>query len=309
MKRLLTTLFFVLSVCGDATHADTLIEPPNGFWLRSAARGSVGLYGPTDPSAKWNIAQWASPTEDLPTFEPGSCAPGACFESENSALSVSVERPEGEPLKYSFWQSGSELACTGPQNQPKEFDLFAASNNTALGPDYPFAVDRTFTLDQLSELRHRIVVTPLELHMENECPVTRGQLITAVVMRNDVAKPAQIFFYQLRLFSQPPPRRTLWWWQGDERRNKQGEVTLLAYGFGDNPSSFGETSANLGEEKEIDIDLLPRLSELITSGLHDIDPDLSHWRVTATYHGQTIWGAVQLGSKWSGFELSSELAH
>lgn len=306
MKRLWATLFVVLSVCGDATHADTLIEPPNGFWLRSASPGSVGLYGPTDPSAKWNIAQWASPTEDLPSFEQGSCAPGACFESENSAIGVSVERPDGEPLEYSFWQSGSKLACSGPQNLPREFDLLAASNNTAVYPGYPFAVDRTLTLNQLSELRHRIVVTPLDLHMQDHCQVTRGQLITAVVLRNDVVKPAQIFFYQLRLFSQPPVPRTLWWWPGDKRRNKQGVVTLLAYGFGDNLSSFGETSANLGEKKQIDIDLLPRLTKLISSGAHDIDSDVSHWRVTATYHGQTIWGAVQLRSRWSGFELSSD---
>lgn len=299
---------FVLLAGAAGVQAEPLVTPPDGFWIRSAELGASGLYGPTRPSDSWHVTQWQTPAADLPAFAPEPCSATACFASSNDAITVSVTEQGNAPLRYVLEQTGERLACETGQRQPREFDLLVASNTHTVYPDQPTAFHSSPMLADMVELRHRIVVTPLEVHVWQACAFNHGQLLTAVILRNDVAKPAQILFYQLRLFREPGRHQPVWWWPGNERRGKDGEVVLLEYGFGDNLSSYGEDEARLGEETRIDIDLLPRLAALISSGVHGLDPDLSHWRPTSTYHGQNLWGGVALRSEWWGFELSAELA-
>ena len=89
------------------------------------------------------------------------------------------------------------------------------------------------------------------------------------------------------------PTEENWWAQGTNGR----------YGVGDNLSAFGLANAELGRETTYEIDLAGRIKELIRSGNHGIDPDVSHWTITSHYHGQAIWGNVTLESHWRGFSL------
>jgi hypothetical protein len=61
-----------------------------------------------------------------------------------------------------------------------------------------------------------------------------------------------------------------------------------------------------GERREIAVDLLPRLRQLIASGPEEMDHDPAHWVIDSAYAGQHIWGDFRLASAWDGFQLVAQ---
>ena len=288
--------------------AEVVIQPPDGLWIRGTGPTTAGkLYGASNASAQWHVAQWGSPSPDLSPFEPFPCPPTRCTSTSNDSIDVSTTIGAENTLHYVLQQQTQSLPCLTTEGHTREFDLLVGSNNERNYPAYRSAMSAPTVLGSLSELRHRITVRPVAFEAWPQCERNQAQLITALVMRNDAVEPKQIFFYQLRLFQAPEENVAFWWWPGSELRDTQGLATLVRFGFGDNVSSFQEREAALDEVRQYDLDLLPRLRELIASGAHGIDRNLANWYVTATYHGQAVWGGVRLGSEWSGFELTAEV--
>lgn len=286
-----------------------LLDPPNGFWLLGKER-PLQAYGPTEGDATWHISQWQNPNDQLPPFSKERCGSATCYRSEEPDARILVLKPEsGRPLRYTLTQSGAALECNLPNGKPREFDLFLGPNVKSDEPVYrnlpsPTAVQPT--LSEIKTLRHRLLVKVAAITVKGGCKINQGQLLTAFVLRNDAVSPRQVFFYQLRLFKWPQQSNPNWWSPGRDIINKKGELAFRRFGFGDNLSAFGRVDLKVGEEAMLDLDLLPRLREIIGSGIHGLDRDLSHWRIMSNYHGQHIWGKVELSSEWSNFELVAD---
>jgi hypothetical protein len=314
----------------NAAHsAETdLFTPPAGFWLapkrRSGANENrIQLYGATDPQARWYISQWQSPNEDLPPFRRMTSSPGTTtWRTENSAASVELTRsPQG--VRYELSQDGSRLPCSTAGGQPREFDLFAGANTRSVSEEAPSArladADRRAPI-RLDSLRSLVLTVNADVAVaagttaDTGCQINRANVLAAVVLRNSVASPRQVFFYQLALFTfcRPGPTeaacrqgigRSFFWWAGEEARNRQGKIVLRKFGYRDTLTNFGQPMLAPAEPSVIRLDLLPHLAALIRSGENGLDPDLSHWEIGSVYHGQNIWGAVRLQTTWSDFRL------
>lgn len=253
---------------------EPLFSPPTGFWLTPVGKPQ-SLYGPTRPDANWRFSQWNNPDGSVIGFDAKGVA-------QNKSARIAV-RQDG----YSIRQSGSQLACG------TEFDAFAAPNNGRVFPEYPSAATGVRRLADVKKLVHRITVRPVEEKVVDlNCKITQAILVTAIVLNNEASD--QRFFYQLRLrILGRKPTEENWWARGANGR----------YGVGDNLSTFGLADAEPGRETTYEIDLAGRIKELIRSGSHGIDPDVSRWTITSHYHGQAIWGNVTLESHWRGFSL------
>ena len=81
--------------------------------------------------------------------------------------------------------------------------------------------------------------------------------------------------------------------------------TPRQFGYGDRVwSSYGQHKAIQNNLTEFSLDVLPRLKRLISTGArYGMDQDLSDWRVSGFYFGQSAFGHVEYGSAWSHLSL------
>lgn len=274
-RRLAILAFLLCFSC--AALSEPLFSQPAGFWLTPVEK-TDHLYGPTSGTANWRFSQWNNPDGNARGFDSRGIA-------QNKALKITLKE-DG----YTIRQDGSQLPCG------TEFDSFAAPNNGRAFKNFPSAALSVKTLTEVRKLVHRISVRLVEEKViDKNCKITQAALLTAVVLSNESSD--QRFFYQLRLRTLGlNPTREYWWSQGKNGR----------YGVGDNPWAFGLQFAEMGKETSYEIDLAPRIKELIQSGKYGIDPDLSRWTIRGHYHGQAIWGNVIVESSWRGFSLTAE---
>lgn len=271
-------LFFLFIWC--RVEAGEIITPPHGFWIASKEEKGQ-LYGPTSGNADWNISQWHAPKGELEGFK-GGVAKGP---------NQNVRVLDGS---YEIESDGNGLACG------QEYGAFAGANNPRVHKRYPSAYRESPPLSAMRRLKHRIALTPLaELVRDRNCQVTRGVIMTAVVLRNTHTDAT--FFYQLRLRKVNRAPEPHWWWKG-ERGGGKGKN----FGFGDNLETFGMGDAQLNRRTIVEVDLLPRLKELLRDPQVNIDRDPSHWVVSGTYHGQGIYGNIKILTRWDSFSLSYE---
>jgi hypothetical protein len=275
-----------------------LFKPCTGLWL-APSNHSAKLYGATNPSASWNVAQWDIPS-DLPAFRNNV--------TENEFASVKFLGTN----HYELAQFPRNMECTrrfaSQRVLVNEFDLFVSPNGrTTRG--YPDAATGTYpSLASATRLRHKLKIEPIELRVsDSTCAVTQGAFITAIALANDSRK--QTLFYQLRLavlrYQKGEMRRLSaspnWFFSGTNHQSGgHGQ-----YGFSDHLASFGQRDCEVGTASAYDIDLLPRLRQVIRAGADKgMDQDLAHWVPRGTYHGSLAFGHIRIRSRWSGFSLA-----
>lgn len=282
----------------EATGARKVYEAPQGFWLRPTDKRKK-LYGPSTPAANWAIAQWGT-LSDLPAFNNGATA-----DSDHSA----TINPDGSyNLKVDTMAQPCQTTYPSGRRLVKETDIFASPNNARTAKGFPSAsVNDQEPLSRISKILHRIRVRPqLAAFDSGPCQVSQAVFITAVVLMNPKAK--QVLYYQLRLLTvthetaphavAPPPG---WFFTGQNIQQRQGNGQ---YGYGDNVASFGQEPAPQGQWTTFDVDLYPRLIQLIAEGAkYGMAQDLSDWMLTGTYHGIAAMGDIQASAQWDGFSL------
>jgi len=259
----------------NASAAD-LFDPPNGFYVAPAPYDR-SLYGPSNSQANWHATQWNTPFNNLPAFNNGKTQNGSQRFIDNGN-------------SWEIAQSGMHVACG------KEFAAFAGTNKKNVYPAYPAAgQNSTLTLGNMEYLRHTIAVRPkYERVVNDRCAITQGGDLTAVIFKNTVNN--NTFFYQLRLRTVENTRHGINWWPWNGP----------SWGFGDTLSSYGETPAVLGKRKFFDLDLLPRIKEIITTTNKGLDKNLDNWVVSGSYHGSHLWGSIITTAVWDSFSLSAE---
>ena len=226
----------------------------------------------------------------------------------NTDADVEVE-PDGS---YLLHQHSTALPCervyASGRRLVNEFDLFASLGGSRQSDAVPAGrSDDPPTLARATHVIHRINIDIMRADAYDlACRTTQTGFLTAVVLTNPVAR--QTMFYQIRLALlslRLSGKRSIdapsnWFAKGVNSQNGlRGQ-----FGIGDPASLFDQPSAQVGHAASFRFDLLPRLVELIRQGApYGMDQDLSHWRVTGTYHGNNVFGHVDSEARWSGFKL------
>ncbi len=309
--------------------------PPTGFALQSnsmkGANGRPALYGAARPDANWYFAPMGNPG-DLPALAPGP--DGASWSASAPWGSAKFSLQNNLPTE-TIMQNGGALACTSLMGMPHEYDMSITPNGknsgypTAVNPAlyasnqaFPslgqlasFTLSGTFTVDVASQA---VPVSP--------CRVNHAGAGYGVILIDTKVNPHQMFWYTVLLThacmpvsaTDPGPeyqncqairnhRGPIWFWSGaggagrHVSMNLLGGVTTAHYAVGDPLTSYGVNLVNDNEPHALSLDLLSRLTTLITSGKDQIDPDLTHWRVAGVSFGQELWGDTLFSTTWQGF--------
>jgi len=252
-----------------------VFAPPDGLWVGPAVYDGT-LYGPTSHDATWHVTQWQSPGPALPGFEDGRTD----TPSQHVVWSDSGRR---------MVLDGSALACDA------EFGGFFEPNIEETYPGFPAAGGDSMPLSAMSSLRHRISVTYLNYQVFDAACNNQGTFLTALVLRNKV--DGSTLFYQVSMVFQGMGEGDPWpegyWWK----------ATPTEMGFSDSIYHYGFEPPALGERASYDLELLPRVKEVIAMSVA-ADRDLAHWVVNSTYHGAHVWGHVKSASVWDGYSLA-----
>ncbi len=258
-------------------YGEVLIDPPLGFWL-SPAIYDGSLYGPSTTTANWHFTQWLSPGRDLPHFTSHTS-------SNRHARVIDLGG------RWEIAQNGSELAPS------EEFAVFAEANQSHVYPLYRTAVTCSRPLADMEYLHQTIGFVARYEDIGDE-PITllQGGFITSLVLEN--TENGHKFFYQLELRPVAKPPCDGWWndWTGPR------------WGYCDSIVIYGKEIPRLRRRVFYHLDLLPRLSELISSASDWLDNDLSHWTVIGSYHGSHVWGDLRVTGIWDSFSLHTRYA-
>jgi hypothetical protein len=332
-RLLLGLLLAIGGACQRSTIANArempIVAPPTAFALAGPDKltGPVklDLYARTGPRPNWFIGQWATAGGKLPPFERIAGPNGAVeFVSRSRAASVSIAQ-HGAALSYVLSQNGPSQPCTTAAGRPHEFDLFANTGGPQMNPALDSAVATATqgakppTLAQMTRLDQHVVVEvagAAATETGKHCKINQGNVLTAITLVNDRAKPTQVLFYQLSLYvvcggvERASCERNLskpfFWWTDEDGRDHAGRVTVRSFGYDQRLPQLGRPLLRIGAHQTLDIDLLPDVLRLIAEGAHGIDTDAAHWRVSGAYHGQSVWGDVSMRTTWSDYRLTAE---
>jgi|GEM_PF-2102523 hypothetical protein len=290
----------------DETQGHDLFETPQGLWVLPSKpapdRPKNKLYGASSPAANWTISQWDIP-EDLPPIENNA--------TKNQYAAVSFAQP-GE---FTLWQNGNTLPCEKqfPSGKllPDEFDLFIGPVTSAFKGHQTAFMGKREALSTLTQIRMRISVTPRTFQIADAtCPITHAIMGGSVVLTNLISH--QTFFYQLNFAIYQPSASGValalphpgWFFTGT---NVQAGGAHQ-FGYGDRIwASFGVTPPPIGGTDNVDVNLLPRLKQLIADGARfGIDQNLADWSVTGAYYGQSVFGHIQFGTDWHKISLKAD---
>jgi hypothetical protein len=280
-----------------------LFTTPTDLWVgadgrRDPSGGGLLLYGPTDPGASWYVSQWNNPVDELTGFQLTSNKPNQkIYKAESSAASVAVTK-DSNGTSVVISQDGLKMPCKLRSGLPGEFDVLLGMNHRWVNHkinDATLPAPHSSGLDRLSKMAsliQRITVQPIKEwspYSVARCANNQGNLMVAVVLRDDIALPKQVLYYQLAL-------RTIC-------HNGPGSVAKN-FGYRDVLGSFGKTMVPLLVKTRFEINLLPVLTKLLTAAGNGLDTNLANWRVMSGYFGQNIWGNVGMESSWSDYKLS-----
>ncbi|HJS84752.1 MAG TPA: hypothetical protein VJ779_04775 [Acetobacteraceae bacterium] len=288
-----------------------LLAPFGDFALRDPAEpaqpGPPVFYDATSREAGWHIVQWDIPGGRLSPFSRSKSGAVEVIDSTAPEAAIRIIRgPRRRAIK--LVQDGAVLPCTDKHGAPRESDLFfGPKDRAAPGPNAltagPIRLDqiRSLVLTTTARVRYGMTAFP------KGCPINQGAAIAAVVLNNLFKHPAQTLFYKVSLSAPCGP--------GPAARVRMCEAGTKAAGFYFRHNPFGvddwlpllgQPFLAEGERREITLDLLPRLRQLIASGPEEMDHDPAHWVIDNAYAGQHIWGDFRLASSWEGFQLSAD---
>lgn len=265
-----------------------MFNPPNGLWLAPHVYNHT-LYGPSTPngtSSNWNVAQWGTPSGDLPAF--GTYRPNATW---------------NDPLDFTFanngWNDIVDRGTNAPFEQPcnNELDAFDQPNNADY-PSYPQAAPGALpTLDTLSNLTHTFTlrVNNYYLHDAN-CAATQSFVQSSFILSNP--SHGQTFFFQIMLWERRMSTNPLWWATGAGGQWGYTQTIPNIVG-GTMPTGYpGTWSYNF--------DVLPQLKTAIAyaAAHYGMDGTLADWDIGGAYVGPAVWGHALVDMSWQNWSLT-----
>jgi hypothetical protein len=280
-----------VSSASAAADAQDVFSPPTELWLTKNPYSPV-LYGPSDPSAFWHLAQWSNPEGNLPPFVNGVAS--------SSGFQVRVLAPGSFRIR----QITRTLTCN-LANNAGEFDAFIGPVKQFTFPGFPVATSTTPSLSNISHLYNKVTLHFAALsYLDFGCPVSQNIQMTAIQLSNNVTN--QAFFYQLTLgqerngvhgWGQPS-----YWWAAGVRQS----TGVIRYGLADRvDTTYGQPVTQIGGTTTYDLDMYARLVAVIRSGAYGIDTDISHWKVNNVYFGSAVWGHISVTSEWKDYSISA----
>jgi hypothetical protein len=230
--------------------------------------------------------------------------------SHAAAASVTIIREAGtEHESVGLRQDGAVLPCVGGDGKPRESDLFIGPNvqNTpALKSGMLRSGDGIPTLAQMSHLFQTVTLSARygPARTKRSCAVNQASAIIGVVLSDLVASPPQTMFYQISLnrFCGPGTAERVRLCTSAPR---QPAVYFPTNPFGTDDALplAGQPFLANGETRTVRLDLLPRLTLVLSTGPEGIDRDVSHWKIGGLYLGQHIWGDVTMETTWQDYHL------
>lgn len=303
----------LMSCAACPVHAAPLelLAPFGDFALRDPVEptqpGPPVLYDATGHEAGWHIVQWDIPGGRLSPFSRSKSDGVEVIDSAAPEAAVRIVRgPRRQTIK--LVQDGAVLPCTNKDGAPRESDLFfGPKDRSAPGPNalrtgpIPLAKVRSLVLATIASVHYGTTAFP------KGCSVNQGTAVAALVLNNPSRHPAQTLFYKISLNPPCGPGPS------DRVRACLAGTRAAGFYFKRNPFGvddwlplLGQPFLAKGERREITIDLLPRLRQLIALGPEQMDHDPAHWVVDNVYAGQHIWGDFRLESTWERFQLLAE---
>jgi hypothetical protein len=307
--------------------------PPTGFGIDRSNDDKVpfnigGYTNKNETTNNWKIDQWSNP--DLMTqfiAMPADKPYQKKWYVDSTFESVQVLKDFNNNFNIQLTQTGRNHAqavpCTRPSGRPYELDLFVAptdkrskaksGQNSAALADNPnksplLMLNTMLSLTTTGTFKLSNLAVPLST--DTPCEMNSVMALLAFIFTNPKTanKPAQVFYYQLSLFTRcdtSAPQKYCknnnnkpHFWSAGVQTKPNGS---LAFGMNDFLSSYTQPLINDANPHFIAVDILPRINEIISSGVYGLDTDLSHWKLSGMYYGQAIWGAVQLTTQWQGF--------
>lgn len=284
-----------------------LLAPPD-----PPGPGGPKFYSETGPKPNWNIAQWNIPGGALSPFQKNVSGDTTTYTASASEARLKIIR-HGNDVQVDLAQDGTVLPCETAAGRPRESDFLLSPNGQHANfpgvPGLTIQGDAKMPLSRLSSVVFEagLSVTEGITQQRKGCPVDQGSALLGVILTNFTKSHAQTMFYQLNFDQlcgiQPQARDKLCHAVHDKplyffRTNPFGVADFLPL--------LGMSFVHSQEQRQLDLDILPRLRIIVQNGPVGMDRDLSHWTVTGLYVGQAIWGDVTLASQWRNIHLLVE---
>lgn len=297
---------FLNPCLGEAAVISFLADPgphDNGLWLVDPNKPEIyGRIGLRDASSRWHIAQWGN---KYPLSLDWRYATYGVWYTNNQDRSARV-RTFVSPRGGRTMELGhNTLAPTFGCNS--EFDLFLEPNDPTYSncPQGFAHYNATPPLSAIMTLRLKAFQKVLSAYQGKRCgkPFDLAGTILAVVFvnYNTSPNPPQAFFYQFNTYD-------------SRRENYPGWFLAGEYGEGFNNWGYDEYYDYYGYKelvpgrsgKTYDINIAPRVRELIASAPGNLDRDLSHWKVKGMYVGSWLNGEAKILSLVDSVDLLYE---
>jgi hypothetical protein len=292
--------------------AQPLIQQMAGFSLSSPTDpvkpSTLEPYSQTDGNLRWSVGAWNIPGGKMPPFSKQQSGDKTVFFTHAQAAGVNVAF-DSTGTTLTLEQDGSVVPCKDKNNNPFEFDLFAAPNAPNVKSPrlsgYSWSDSHGPALSGLTGLEFdaNVVMTQGLATSRKQCKANFGNMVVAVILNDRSTHPAQVFFYQFffsRLCGSNPSVKLT-----SCRPPKNMFQFFLKNPFGTDDYSplAGMPWLVQGQPTKIQINLLPRIVNALKTAHGGLDQNLSHWTVGSMYLGQIIYGDVTLQSTWRDVSL------
>jgi hypothetical protein len=317
--------------CGPAPQASSgPLQFPSGFAIVSSNKKDADkdplAYGGTSPLAQWEFTQWGSAVADVPGFISSAVGSTSAWFNRSASAAFGVVSYMGNFTEI-VEQNGSHQSCNDSSsagNAGQEFDSFIQP----VGPNanYPQALSASsYPLSGLSSL----MANGTYMLLQNSqapgptCQYNHGNLGYGAILVNNVAKPEQIFWYNVRFTSscvkaspdnggadydicesQMNQTQPTWYWTGAAQPYPNGGKLELNFAVSDVLSSFGYSQIQDYQPHQLNLNLLSRFTALLQSPQaiqYGMDTDLSHWTIKESDVGESSWGKVVHAGQFQGF--------
>lgn len=285
MKRVLFVFAFLIVPAYGQT---TLVQSLRGWdsYIIPGTGGKV-LYGQTDLSDNYAVAQWSNPNE-LSGFASASCSFGSnCYKAKSANIVDTIYTGPDSNRWIDFTTTGIGLACgTEMDSLQRPLDSTYAR--------YPSAVLGNASIGTLSHLYVFLKAEPVSfVTLDNHCSTTQGNMLFDVTLSDRSA--SQTMFYQPSLYKYPIASHAFWF----SNTNPFGYQAVMG-NYGLSPLVPGVRSDFTGNNP---IDILPDIKAQITAATNGLDTNPNNWYVAGAYYGHATWGDVNSETEFCCFKV------